>query len=74
MSHYEKKYSYVEMMDAYHAGRLSMLNLQSEEWTWALEWIDLYTESREKDEETKRIDTIVEAEQDDLQTNQEEND
>lgn len=74
MSHYDKSYSYVEMMDAFHAGRSSMFNEQPDNWTWAMEWIDEYTKSRDKDEEIRRIDTIVEAEQEALELTQEEND
>ena len=79
MSHYDKNYSYVEMIDAFHSGRKSMLYeiqfaIKPELGTWALEWLNEYTKARDNDEETKRIDTIVEAEQEKELLNDESND
>lgn len=73
---YDKNYSYTEMMDAFHAGRLSVINeIHAESGTWALQWIDEYTKARDMDEDTRRIDTMVEAEQDDTElSNDESND
>ncbi len=64
MSSYDKNYSYVEMLDAFHAGRLSVINnVQAESGTWALVWIDEYTKARDSDLETREIDDRMEAEQ-----------
>lgn len=77
MSDYDKDYSYVEMMDAFHAGRKSMLDeilfaIKPESGTWALQWIADYTDSRDKDLETRAIDNRVEQEEEDRSSHNEE--
>lgn len=72
MSSHDKNYSYAEMMDAFHAGRLSVIDeIQVESGTWALQWIDEYTKSRDKDLETRAIDNQVEQEEEDRSSHNE---
>lgn len=72
MSSHDKNYSYAEMMDAFHAGRFSIINeLHAESGTWALQWIDEYTKARDKDMETREIDNQVEAEMEDRSSHNE---
>ena len=76
MSNYDKNYSYVEMMDAFHAGRKSMLDeiqfsIKPESGTWALQWIDEYAKSRDSDLEIREIDNRVEQEMEDRSSHNE---